>query len=569
MKKALLMLLVGGFLIGTWGVLPAVVGASKDLRPFRPVAVFSLASYDKTLDNLAMLGRAVGKPEMTKDLVTVLKLLAIQQGLVGPAKDRPWGVTIQSDNDGKFTGCAFVPSTDLSKLASIMEPFVGKAESIGGNIYKIRGDSTPVYITQRDDWAFFAYHPEDLDSLPTDPMAALDGLNMEYDLAARFYAGNVPAKYRERLATWIQRYADPFPKQGVYEPDRLYQLRKQMTSETVRPILAAVNDADTLTIGWRLDVENKKSCLEWTATAKDGSETAKGLAKLLDVKSEFKGFRLPDATLTANWAVQLPAFKSTAPDAFIETFRVLAIEDIDEHEKSLGKAMFAKQMAADVADLVLANIHKGRADGGLALVLKPDAVTLAAGGYVADTAKLTESLKRIAAAAKLQDPKAAEWIKIDAGEAHSVHFHTVSIPLPPETKERTRLVGLFGEKLELAVGIGSQSAYIAMGREPLATLKRIVELSASATPKDQAIAEVSLSLGSSARFVAASGKNERIRSLAGILAAVFEPAADRDHVKVSVRPVPRGVQGRLEIEEGPLKFVGRLGDVLSEDDKKK
>jgi hypothetical protein len=205
----------------------------------------------------------------------------------------------------------------------------------------------------------------------------------------------------------------------------------------------------------------------------------------------------------------------------------------------------------------------------MALVLKPKAVTLVTGGYVADAQKLTESLKRIAAAAMLRDPKVKDWIKIDAGEYRSVHFHTVSLPIPANTSHRERLVAMVGETMNTAVGVGPQCVYLAMGRDPVAMIRRVMDQAAAMSGKETPAFETTVALGEISRFIAATGKNDRIRSLAEIAAAGLEPSADRDHVAVSVRAIPRGVQCRLELEEGPLHWIGRIGSVLNQDNQDK
>jgi hypothetical protein len=86
------------------------------------------------------------------------------------------------------------------------------------------------------------------------------------------------------------------------------------------------------------------------------------------------------AALTGNWTVQAPALKSKTPDVLVEAFRLWAVESSDAKDENAATASLVKQILTDVAELVLANIHGGRVDGGMALLLKPQGVTLLAGG---------------------------------------------------------------------------------------------------------------------------------------------------------------------------------------------
>lgn len=564
MRKALWLPVGGVLLLSGWSLWAAMAGSAQPAKDLRPVVVVSLASYNKTLDNVAALGKVSGRSELAGELIIILKLAAIQQGLTGPDKTRPWGAVVQTDGQG-LIGCAFVPSADLASLASLAEPLVGKAESLGGGVYKLRSRAKPVYLKQKDGWAVFAYSPEALDALPPDPAALLAGLNTQYDVAVRVHAANVPPKHREQFVEWLKNRIGPYSAQGRHEPDHIYALRKQFGQKVFQPAMAAVDDADTVTLGWNLDAAAQKTCVEVGVTVKEGTQTDRALAGLHDVKSQFRGFRLPDAVLMGNWAGQLPTQKAAALTALTELLRVGAVDRIEREGSRVDEG---RQFVADLAALTVETINSGRIDGGMAVVLKPDALTLAAGGYVADGDKLTKTLKLIAKVASEERPEVAGWIRLDAEECRSVRLHTLSVPLPAQVNDRARIVSLIGEKLEMAVGIGPQSAYVAVGREPLKVLKQVIEQSAAEGAQDVPPVELSLSAGGAAKFIAATARQEKVRALAGLLAAALEPSAGRDHVRFTAGAIPHGVKYRLEVEEGILKLTGRLTAMITGEESK-
>lgn len=280
-KSSLLLLLAGGLVLGGW-CLWAATADSTPSKDWKPVAVVSVSGYDKLMDNIAMLGKVSGSPEFARELITILKLIAIQQEMGGPDRTRPWGAVLQTDGD-ELTSCAFIPSSNLSKLATMVEPFVGKAEEFGRGIYKVRSRVKPVYITQRDGWAFFAYSPEALDAAPSDPMALLANLNTQYDVAVRIHAPNVLPKHREKTAEWLKKHVEPYTEQQPNEPARVYALRKQATDTVLRPALAAINDAETITVGWALDNAAQKTYVDVGMTAKAGTEAAQAIGGVIDV----------------------------------------------------------------------------------------------------------------------------------------------------------------------------------------------------------------------------------------------------------------------------------------------
>jgi len=568
MKKTSLLLLAGCLLLlGGWRLWAAGSDTPKKHKNLKPVAIVSLTGYDKMMDNVAMLGRASGNREAAKDVIIVLKLLAIQQGMTGPDKAKPWGIAVQADGD-QLTGCAFVPAPDLAKLAESVAPFVGKAESMGGGVYRLRGESNPVYVKQQDEWAFFTYSADALDNLPSDPVAALDGLNTQYDAAFRLYVNNIPSKHREEIAAWLKTTVEPYARQQSCEPDWVYRMRKRIDDAVLRPTAAAVNDANTLTIGWTLDTAAKKTYLELALTAQEGSSTAQALNDVLSVKSQFSGFRLPGATLTANWAFRFPPQKFPKADALVESFRVLAVDEDEPGEKEKPKSTFqaASRLSADLADLVRAGIGSGLADGGMAVVLKPDAVTFLSGGYVADGSKLNDAVRLVAKTAVERNPRIAPWIKLDALEVQSVHIHTLSVPIPADAKDREKLVALIGQNYELAVGVSDKNAYLAFGRDSAATIKQVIEQSAAGTYKGEPPLELSLAVGPAAKFIAATSPFDNIRCVAKIMALGLDSSAGRDHLKLTAAPVPNGVRYRMEAEEGVFFLLGRLSKAATSEE---
>lgn len=565
-----LLLLAGGLALGGWR-LWAATSDSHPPKVLKPVVVVSVSGYDKLMDNVATLGKVSGNPEFAGELNTILKLIAIQQEIGGPDRARPWGAVLQIDGD-ELTGCAFIPSSNLSTLATMVEPFVGKAEEFSRGIYKVRSYLKPVYVTQRDGWAFFAYSPEALDAVPADPMALLAGLNTQYDVAVRVHAPNILPKHREKIVEWLKGQVEPYTEQQPNEPTRVYTLRKQVTDEVLRPALAAVNDAETFTVGWALDNAAQKTYVDVGMTVKAETETARSIADIVDVKSQFSGFRLPNAALVGNWAGQIPPQKAESLSSIIETVRAYALDDIDQKNAPDAKAQVAKQLVGSLADLLQANVKSGRVDGGMAVVAKPDALTVLAGGHVVDSAKLTAAIKVLAAAAVVQNPGAAEWFKFDADECRSVQLHTLSIPIPADAKnreKREKVVALIGEKFDMVIGIGPQSAFVAVGREPMTAIKQVIEQSAADGEKTVSPVEFSLALGETAKFIAATGKPEN-RSMAALVAMALEPSAGRDHIKLIAGPIPQGVQYRFEVEEGVLKLLSRLGTIaMGEEEPKK
>src|SRR5262249_49005528 len=111
-------------------------------------------------------------------------------------------------------------------------------------------------------------------------------------------------------------------------------------------------------------------------------------------------------------------------------------------------------------DAAEATIEGGQMDGGAAAVLHPDSLTVVAGFLIKDPAKIESGLKKIAEiGAKEPDFGGVQW---DAAEHAGVKFHTMSVPIPEDQEDARKMLG---DKVDVAVGIGTDSVYVAIGRD--------------------------------------------------------------------------------------------------------
>jgi hypothetical protein len=161
-------------------------------------------------------------------------------------------------------------------------------------------------------------------------------------------------------------------------------------------------------------------------------------------------------------------------------------------------------------------------------------------------------------AVKKEKPEVGEWVKLNAAEFKGVKLHTISIPIPENVPERAKHVSMIGEKLEIVIGTGKQSVYVAVGRDPLKAIKDVIESSAGSTSTGTLPpVEISVSLDSIAQFVAAVGEDQA-KPMAAALAEELKASPGRDHLTFVAHPVPQGVTYRLELEEGALKALVKV-----------
>jgi hypothetical protein len=322
-----------------------------------------------------------------------------------------------------------------------------------------------------------------------------------------------------------------------------------------------INQLQEVTLGWDLDAKAEKCYLEASVIAKPGTELANAMKSPSNPHSRFAGFGSADAAIVGNFNGQLPAIKvDILKDIFVALHKK-AMEDIEKKEHDPAQAQAKKQLVDKLLPLLQDTITNGRIDKGLSVMLKPNAVTVVAGGAVVNNGRIEEIAKLVVNVVKSEHPNMADnidkWVKLDAAKVGNLTIHTVSIPIPQDAKDREKVVSMIGETLEVVVGTSKDSVYIAAGRDPMDALKKAVEQSTAEASKSVPPMEITVSLSKIAEFIAVMGEpHERPR--AAMMAAAFKQSPDSDHVILRAQPIDNGMQYRLEIEPGVLKAFGKL-----------
>ena len=386
-------------------------------------------------------------------------------------------------------------------------------------------------------------------------MKLLAGLSRQYDLAIRLNPSNVPAEVRKMVRGGIQAKAQQDLQRHAGETSDEQAARKIVSERIVRGIARAIDEIDQLTIGWTLDQKSEKTYLDLVATALPGTQAAHDFAALSQAKSDFGGFLLPDAMLSGNWT----ATSSTADAAELakvtDLIRKKVLDNIEQQHQADDKAATGRKLVNQVFDVIKATVAAGRSDGGLTVIANPDALTAVAGGVIAEGDKLNQTFKDLVAAVGDENPGIFSLVKLDAGEHKGVKFHTFSFLFSPSDETQEKLGKMIGDSIEIALGIGPKSVYIAAGRAPMDLIKTVVNKSGELASQTVPPLRITLDAEKLAKLLAVVGKEED-RAKAAMAADLLAKSAGKDHVTLVASPVDNGVRLRLELEPGLLKALG-------------
>jgi hypothetical protein len=511
----------------------------------KPVVFATLSGYDALKKDINFLGSLAGQPELASQFEPFI--LGFTQGL---EKNKPLGVLIQSDGMN-FGGAICVPIKDLATFVANLKAFGVTTAEVGPGITQITANGQTLFGKNEGGWTFLSMMPQMLEGLPADPGAAFKSLTDEYDLGIRAHVQNIPEPYRQMAIQQVKAGIDAGMKKMPEETEEQFQARKAMATAQFEQIQRMINEIDQFTFGLSIDSEQQRTFMDFVYTAVAGSQLADQLKTLSNPKTNFAGFFQPEATGMMMVASQVNESDKAQTKQMVEALRAqmsTAIDDENDIPSDAAKEA-VKAACNDFIDALVATVEAGTMDFGAVANVSPEGLTIVSGGFIGDAAKVESGLKKLAEAGKEQpDMPTINW----GAENHAgVTFHTLSVPVPSQEEEHRKL---FGDAIDIAVGIGEKSVYFAMGKDNLAAVKKVIDESAANPGKAVAPMELSVSVGQILNTVAAFKPEDA--ALQMVANTLKSEAEGRDHVRILAQPVENGLRTRFEVEEGVMRAIG-------------
>jgi len=534
----------------------ATLAQSQPGGELKNVAVIAGAPYEKLIADLTFLGSLGGKPELGQMIEGGLAFFTQGKGSNALDKKQAWGVIVQTDG-GNFLPVGCLPVTKPNDLLDVAKAYGAEIkDGEGGTKEIVMPNKRSVFVKIEDNMAFVSMSPASLGKLPANPKQQLTKMVGEYDLTVHASVKNIPEMYRQFAINAMQAGVQQGLKKKDDESDEQYAQRQKMTEAQMAQMSRMVNEIDSLTIGLAIDSKQQRTYADFTYTFVPDSKMAKQMAAYGAPKTNFAGFFDSDAAATLSFAAKGDPSLMADDMAQLEANLAAAKEqmngEIDKKVNDEEAREALKSAMSDWFDAFTATVKTGQMDGGAALYLEPKSLTFVAGVHLEDTAKIESGLKKLEAAAK-KSPNfpGIEW---NAAEHAGVKFHTIKIPVP-ESEEGPRK--LLGEELDVAIGIGSDAVYLAVGEENLKTVNEAIDESAKEKGKSVPPFEFALSLKPIMEVAATQAeKSEQKEICEKVVEFLKNNAQGRDHVRAVGQTVPNGLKYHFEAEEGVLKAIG-------------
>jgi hypothetical protein len=526
--------------------------AAKDEVPAadsgnKPVAVVTLASYDRLMTDIAFVGNLAGNPDLDKNIEGAIQLFTQGQGLNGLDKKRPVGLILTTDGQ-QFQPLLIIPVSDLKQLLESLAGLIGEAQDAPDGAFELNVFGQKIFVKEQNKWAFVAQTPEAFTQLPKDPAKLMASLNKSYDIAARVYIQNVPDLYRSMFIDQMRAGVERGLARQEDESDEDFAARKKVVEGQADFFSKLVKEIDELTLGVALDVKSKTAHVDLSVSAVAGSDSAKSMATMQNTTSDFAGFLVPDAAASLSLTVKVAKEDAGQIAAGLASFRAQAMQHIESEPRLADDASktLAKEMVGQIFDAIQSTLESGRVDAGATLNLDGKAMSVVAGVYVSEPKKLEDALKKFAKLME-KDPDFAGF-KFNADQHAGIRFHTTTIPVPKDED----VSKILGEKLDVAVGIGPKAVYLAVGTDSLKLCKTLIDKSKADASKKLPPFQLNVSLAPIFQFASAMQDRPEIRAMAEELAK----SQGKDKVRIVIMPDSNAVTLRIEAQEAVLQLLG-------------
>lgn len=534
----------------------AAIAQQEPAGELKNVAVVAGAPYEKLISDITFIGSLGGKPELGQMVEGGLAFFTQGKGATALDKKQAWGVIVQTDG-ANFLPVGCLPVAKPNDLLDVAKAFGSEIKDGENGTKEIKLPNQKTLFVKTDNgMAFIAMSPASLAKLPADPKQLLTKIVGNYDITAHVSLKNVPEMYRQFAMQAMQAGVQQGMKKKDDESDEQYAERQKMTEAQMAQMSRMINEMDSLTFGWAVDSQQQRTYADFSYVFLPDSKMAKQMAAYSSPKTNFAGFYQPDAAATITFAAKGDPSLMAEDMAQFEASMKSALQQVNgEIEKKVDDAEARDALKAAVADwfgALEATLKTGEMDGGAAVQLSADSLTAIAGVHVVDTAKIESGLKKLEEAAK-KSPK-FPGIQWNASEHAGVKYHTLSVPVPDGEKGPRQL---FGEKLDVAVGISDKAAYFALGKNNIEAVNKAIDASAASPGKSVPPFELAVSLGPIMEVAAAQAEDGKQKEIVQKVADYLKSQAQgRDHVRAVGQIIPNGLKYHLEAEEGVLKAIG-------------
>lgn len=506
----------------------------------KPLVVVSVASVDEVLSDVKYVTKAAGFEQAGATADFFGKAYSN-----GVDRKRPIGVIVAPKEGGEFIALSFVPVSDMKAILATLKEPLGEPKDAGDGVLELSLGPQTAYVKETNGWAFIAQQKEHLTDLPADPAALLGNLPKEYTVATKVYLQNLPAELKkmaaDQMRIGLSQALEKAPEEGGV--DREFQ--EKLGRAYVENIVRMLDEVDEVVVGLQIDAEGQRTFIDIGQTAVAGTRMAKQFEGLANTKTSYSSFLMPEAAVSLNASGAIAKEDMDQIRGAMEGAKANVLKELDNDPNLDGtRRAAAKELIAGFMDVLLQTLEEGKLDGGATLLLEPKSLNFVAGGLVADGSKLESLFVKLANLAK--DEADAPEIKLNAGKHGDVNLHTIVGP-----NEDAKLREVLGDKINIVLGTGPKSIYLAFGKDAEGLLKKMIDSVSQKGPAAVPPSQLNVALLPIMKFAASVDDNPLVPALVSVL-----EKSGKDKITIVTEARPRGSNSRILVEEGVIQLIG-------------
>lgn len=522
---------------------PANLIAQTDME-MSPGVVISIAEVNEHLDDVEHLMGAAGFGQMSG-----LVRMGASEYIRGLDLEKPLGALVFFDEDTPEQPglMAFIPVKDIEDVLDTLAPFVDIDED-GDDIILTMNDGTELTTRVAGDYAFMAQDADMLKKLPEDPANLLGDLPKEYGIAAKVMGQNIPESLRSQAIELIKSGAES--EMGNLGDGPEAEAQRENLRVSMAQLESLINDTEELVIGAAINADTKSLYIDVNLLGVPGSVLAKQCNESIEGSaSRFSGFVLDNAAASVHYNAKSTEANVEQAEQLLKTFETTVIEELKNNMPSDApmSADDAAKVITDLFDVARGSVGTGQSNAAGSLVLEDGSLSFVAAAGIAEGAKLEEAVKEIAK--WVEKEKAPVKFEFDVETKDGVRYHKITVPVPKSEEEVSKV---FGDKIEILLGVGDDVFYMAVDSDPEALLEKCIQAK-SESPKD-VVANMGLRLIPILKFASSVQDTPELDGISDVL-----PEDADDSLSITNKVVENGFHLRFAMSDAVLKVLATIG----------
>lgn len=508
-----------------------------------PSVVVGLGSLDEQFSDTKHLMNAAGFGDMA------MFVDAMTAGYTeGIDKTQPICLALyvrSADEQPNVVG--FIPVTDIESLLDSLADIPSiRIEENDDELRILMDDGTTFEVKQNEGFVVFSDDSDLLANAAATPDSLLEEHGAKYNFFVKIFGQQIPAEMREQAIDAIREGME----ENMQDDSGSMDAWADAQMESLRSLIM---ETDEMVFGLDIDPDNGAIEIDVSMVGLPNSKMAKQAAAGAEATTKFAGFQADDATMFMGICSTIIEEDIPVVKQSLESARDTMVKELNDGGMSDEERAFVEDIITRMFDVFSETIDEGVMDMAAVGFMDADQFKIAGGARNANPQKFEGAIKDLAQ--ELKDRAASEGVEVttnfDSGNIGDITLHTLAIQIPDDEVEMQEV---FGDSLELVVGIGEDTCYMAIGQESEDLLRKSITGSESASSQ-LAASHGMIAIAPILEFVHRFQQDEALLDVAESM-----KNAGNDKIRVTGSYIPNGQIAHIEIQDGLLSAIEILAE---------